>query len=362
MRRPQHSECRSDPRRQGRARRTRPRCEDRARVLRDAGFEVIYTGLFQTPETVAAAAVDEDVDAIGLSMLSGAHMTLAPMVIAAVHERGAAIPIVLGGIIPEADLPALHAAGVAAVLTPGATNADVIEAMHAVVAATVRRSDRVGQRGAGRPQPPAPLCAGHGQRRLHGDRGLVSRFATLTNGLTARACAASRRSLRAYAEANRVYDDGPPEDEARHHQRRARHGWRHGRLSSYFTVFQQVDDFPLQPIVAGRYEDRFERVDATWDSQHDISASISSATSRTICAGRSTTPCAPTTPERCYWSAVLTAGSFAIRPSAARNLSLPIHRHLWTSTRNRLRSAFRSPRSILPRTHPHTCRSPERAR
>jgi methylmalonyl-CoA mutase C-terminal domain/subunit len=104
-----------------------------ARVLRDAGFEVIYTGLFQTPETVAAAAVDEDVDAIGLSMLSGAHMTLAPMVIAAVRERGAAIPIVLGGIIPEADLPILHAAGVAAVLTPGATNADVVEAMRAVV-------------------------------------------------------------------------------------------------------------------------------------------------------------------------------------------------------------------------------------
>jgi methylmalonyl-CoA mutase C-terminal domain/subunit len=105
-----------------------------ARILRDAGFEVIYTGLFQTPETVAAAAVDEDVDAIGLSMLSGAHMTLAPMVIESVRERGAMIPIVVGGIIPEADLPALEAAGIAAVLTSGATNDEVIETMRAVVA------------------------------------------------------------------------------------------------------------------------------------------------------------------------------------------------------------------------------------
>ena len=63
-----------------------------ARILRDAGFEVIYTGLFQTPDTVAAAAVDEDVDAIGLSMLSGAHMTLAPLVVEKVRELGADIP------------------------------------------------------------------------------------------------------------------------------------------------------------------------------------------------------------------------------------------------------------------------------
>ncbi|MEK9938552.1 MAG: cobalamin-dependent protein, partial [Ilumatobacter sp.] len=72
-----------------------------ARILRDAGFEVIYTGLFQTPETVAAAAVDEDVDAIGLSMLSGAHMTLAPAVVAAVRARGADIPVLVGGIVPD---------------------------------------------------------------------------------------------------------------------------------------------------------------------------------------------------------------------------------------------------------------------
>ena len=71
-----------------------------ARILRDAGYEVIYTGLFQTPEKVAAAAVDEDVDAIGLSMLSGAHMTLAPKVVEKVRERGVDIPVVVGGIIP----------------------------------------------------------------------------------------------------------------------------------------------------------------------------------------------------------------------------------------------------------------------
>ena len=90
-----------------------------ARMLRDAGFEVIYTGLFQTPETVAAAAVDEDVDAIGLSMLSGAHMTLAPKVVEKVRERGADIP--------EQDVPRLTEQGVAAVLTPGATADDVVQ-------------------------------------------------------------------------------------------------------------------------------------------------------------------------------------------------------------------------------------------
>ena len=88
---------------------------------------MIYTGLFQTPETVAAAAVDEDVDAIGLSMLSGAHMTLAPLVVEEVRSRGSEIPVILGGIVPDHDLEALQAAGIAAVLTPGAT-ADAIVA------------------------------------------------------------------------------------------------------------------------------------------------------------------------------------------------------------------------------------------
>lgn len=103
-----------------------------ARILRDAGYEVIYTGLFQTPDKVASAAVDEDVDAIGLSMLSGAHMTLAPKVVAALRERGAEIPVVVGGIIPDQDMPRLTEAGVAAVIGPGASADDVV--------ATVRRA------------------------------------------------------------------------------------------------------------------------------------------------------------------------------------------------------------------------------
>jgi methylmalonyl-CoA mutase, C-terminal domain len=104
-----------------------------ARALRDAGFEVIYTGLFQTPETVAAAAVDEDVDAIGLSMLSGAHMTLAPKVVQQVRQRGMDIPVVVGGIIPEQDTAKLVAQGVAAVLTPGASSDDVVATMRRVI-------------------------------------------------------------------------------------------------------------------------------------------------------------------------------------------------------------------------------------
>lgn len=104
-----------------------------ARTLRDAGYEVIYTGLFQTPEKVAAAAVDEDVDAIGLSMLSGAHMTLAPLVVQRVREAGLDIPVVVGGIVPDQDVPALVEAGVAAVLGPGATADEVVSTMRRVI-------------------------------------------------------------------------------------------------------------------------------------------------------------------------------------------------------------------------------------
>ena len=104
-----------------------------ARILRDAGFEVIYTGLFQTPDTVAAAAVDEDVDAIGLSMLSAAHMTLAPKVVDKVRERGVNIPVVVGGIVPDPDVPKLLERGVAAVLTPGSSAGDIVAAMRRVI-------------------------------------------------------------------------------------------------------------------------------------------------------------------------------------------------------------------------------------
>src|SRR5271156_2229067 len=90
-----------------------------ARALRDAGFEVIYTGLHQTPEMIASAAVQEDVDGVGLSIMSGAHNTLFPAVIDALRQRGGGDVVVFGGgIIPEADIESLKAAGVSGVFTP----------------------------------------------------------------------------------------------------------------------------------------------------------------------------------------------------------------------------------------------------
>lgn len=105
-----------------------------ARILRDAGYEVIYTGLFQTPQTVASAAIDEDVDAIGLSMLSGAHMTLAPLVVDELRKLGSEIPVIVGGIVPKHDVNELVAAGIAAVITPGATADQVVESIRSVLA------------------------------------------------------------------------------------------------------------------------------------------------------------------------------------------------------------------------------------
>ena len=99
-----------------------------ARALRDAGFEVIYTGLHQTPEQVAETVVQEDADAVGLSLLSGAHMTLIPRVIELLKERGAEDVIVFGGgIIPDADIEKLKEIGVAAIFTPGAPLATITE-------------------------------------------------------------------------------------------------------------------------------------------------------------------------------------------------------------------------------------------
>jgi methylmalonyl-CoA mutase, C-terminal domain len=92
-----------------------------ARALRDAGFEVIYTGLFQTPEQIAEAAVQEDADAVGLSVLSGAHMTLFPRVIAELDKRGLDDVLVFGGgIVPDDDIRTLKDDGVAEIFTPGA--------------------------------------------------------------------------------------------------------------------------------------------------------------------------------------------------------------------------------------------------
>jgi len=91
-----------------------------ARALRDAGHEVVYTGLHQTPEQIVEAASQEDVDAIGLSVLSGAHATLFPKVVELLRERGMGDVVVFGGgIIPEQDRPALEEAGLAAIFTPG---------------------------------------------------------------------------------------------------------------------------------------------------------------------------------------------------------------------------------------------------
>ncbi|GIU91463.1 MAG: methylmalonyl-CoA mutase [Acidimicrobiia bacterium] len=91
-----------------------------ARVLRDAGYEVIYSGLHQTPEQIVETALQEDVDAIGLSSLSGAHMALFPRVVEELRARGAEDVVVFGGgVIPEGDIPKLKEAGIAAIFTPG---------------------------------------------------------------------------------------------------------------------------------------------------------------------------------------------------------------------------------------------------
>ena len=107
-----------------------------ARLLRDAGMEVIYTGLFQTPATVAIAAIQEDVDVVGLSLLSGAHMTLAPLVVEELRQRGSEVPVVVGGIVPTNDLASLMALGVAAVFGPGATASEIVDTISSLVART----------------------------------------------------------------------------------------------------------------------------------------------------------------------------------------------------------------------------------
>jgi methylmalonyl-CoA mutase C-terminal domain/subunit len=97
-----------------------------ARALRDAGFEVIYTGLFQTPEQVAETALQEDADAVGLSVLSGAHGTLFPKVVELLREKGVGDVLVFGGgIIPEGDITRLRDAGVAEIFTPGASLSEI---------------------------------------------------------------------------------------------------------------------------------------------------------------------------------------------------------------------------------------------
>ena len=109
-----------------------------ARALRDAGMEVIYTGLHQTPEQIVETAIQEDADAVGLSVLSGAHMTLFRRVLELLTERAAADIVVFGGgIIPEEDLPELERLGVAKIFTPGATTTSIVEWVRTNVAAPV---------------------------------------------------------------------------------------------------------------------------------------------------------------------------------------------------------------------------------
>jgi methylmalonyl-CoA mutase C-terminal domain/subunit len=107
-----------------------------ARALRDGGFEVIYTGLHQTPEMIAEAAVQEDADAVGLSVLSGAHMTLFPEVMRLLKERGAGeIAVFGGGIIPDDDAVKLKEIGVRQIFTPGASTEDIVKWVRENVAA-----------------------------------------------------------------------------------------------------------------------------------------------------------------------------------------------------------------------------------
>jgi methylmalonyl-CoA mutase C-terminal domain/subunit len=107
-----------------------------ARALRDAGMEVIYTGLHQTPEQIVETAIQEDADAVGISILSGAHMTLVPRILALLREQGAEdLLVVVGGTIPNDDVIELKKQGVAAVFTPGAPTSEIVDFLRAQVAA-----------------------------------------------------------------------------------------------------------------------------------------------------------------------------------------------------------------------------------
>ena len=113
-----------------------------ARALRDAGMEVIYTGLHQTPEQIVAAALQEDADAVGISILSGAHMTLVPRILTLLRERDAEdVLVVVGGTIPERDVQALKELGVAGVFTPGAPTQAIVDFIRGAVAARAARGD-----------------------------------------------------------------------------------------------------------------------------------------------------------------------------------------------------------------------------
>ena len=107
-----------------------------ARALRDAGMEVVYTGLHQTPEQIVETAIQEDADAVGVSILSGAHMTLVPRIVEGLRDRDAGdVLVVVGGTIPPDDADELKARGVAAVFGPGATTTEIVDFLSGAVAA-----------------------------------------------------------------------------------------------------------------------------------------------------------------------------------------------------------------------------------
>ena len=105
-----------------------------ARILRDAGMEVIYSGLRQTPEMIAEAALQEDVNVVGLSILSGAHRDLFPAITAQLKEKGLDVIVVAGGIIPEEDIPFLEQIGISTVFGPGTTSQEIVDCIRGTVA------------------------------------------------------------------------------------------------------------------------------------------------------------------------------------------------------------------------------------
>ncbi len=149
-----------------------------ARALRDAGVEVIYTGLHQTPEQIVAAAIQEDVDAVGLSVLSGAHMTLFGRVLELLRERGASDIVVFGGgIIPDADVEELTQTGVARIFTPGASTTEVVDWVRSALGHEV--AERQALRAIG-VHPDADLAAGLAV--IDGSFGIVADLATVARG------------------------------------------------------------------------------------------------------------------------------------------------------------------------------------
>jgi methylmalonyl-CoA mutase C-terminal domain/subunit len=114
-----------------------------AAAARDAGHEVVYLGIRQTAATVARAAIEEDVDLVAISMLSGAHLTLVPVLMTTLRDAGSDVPVLVGGLVPPADVDALHAAGVADVVASGTSGTRAVQRMEEIIAAQERSFDAV---------------------------------------------------------------------------------------------------------------------------------------------------------------------------------------------------------------------------